>query len=325
MQKHRRVILISIAALALFVAGFSLALFLYSEDLSVSRERDLVNHAGGRLTNPLLACGDIDNLTVGEMERLKNSVQQIVERRTKSGDVRHVSVYVRDLNNGPWFGLNEKDFFYPASLLKVPLLLAAFRAEEDNPGFLDRAVKFEKPLLPTTQLFPPAEQIQQGKTYSLRELLRRAIIFSDNEATALLAVYVGEKYALKIFSDFGIERPKPDEDYQMRVRTYASFFRVLYNASYLSRAHSEEALAILSEVDFEDGLKNSVPKHVIVAHKFGEREGGISKNDYQLHDCGIVYAESPYLICVMAQGKSTDGMVATIAEIAKKVYNAIGT
>lgn len=305
------------------ISGFLIARQFGSQN--ISRENDLIERGwGGRFTNPLLACGDIDNLSVGSMEKLKKKIENIVESRVNSKGISHISAYVRDLNNGPWLGINEKEFFYPASLLKVPLLLASYKAEEDNPGFLDQVVRFDKPLLPTIQLFLPAENIQIGKTYTLKELLRRSIVYSDNEATALLAVYVGQKYALNVFADFGIEKPKENEDYQMRVRTYASFFRVLYNASYLSRKHSEEALSILSQVDFPDGLQKGVPGNIPITHKFGEREGGIDNGDYQLHDCGIVYTENPYLICVMAQGKSTDAMLDVIAEISKTVYDSIG-
>jgi hypothetical protein len=35
---------------------------------------------------------------------------------------------------------------------------------------------------------------------------------------------------------------------------YASFFRVLFNASYLNRKDSEKALALLTKVAFRDGL-----------------------------------------------------------------------
>lgn len=289
-----------------------------------TREQDIVDLGShGAFTNPLLACGDIDSLSVGIMEELRTKVTGVIDSATNAGLISHASVYVRDLNNGPWMGIREKEFFHPASLLKVPLMLAAYRLEEDAPGFLDGEVRYETPFTLPGQLFPPAHEIEVGKTYTRRELMRRAIMFSDNQATALLGTQVGANYTLKVFSDFGIEQPQPDQDYEMRVRTYASFFRVLYNASYLSRKHSEEALSILAAVDFPIGIEAGVPKEIPVAHKFGEREGAIENGDYQLHDCGIVYTDTPYLICVMTQGKTTEGMLSIIRDISKLAYQTL--
>jgi len=315
----------AVLAAGVVIGGVIVCLIPEGTTARFDREKDLLQNAdSGIFTNPLLACGDIDSLSVGLMQNLKDEVQSFFTKRISAGHVSHVSVYVRDLNNGPWFGLNEKEPLYPASLLKVPLLLAAYKVEEERPGFLDQEMNYTERLVDAPQLFPPSQPLTPG-TYTVRELLRRAIVFSDNNATALLAIAIGPETALKVFEDFGIEKPTPNVDYQMLVRTYASFFRVLYNASYLSRSHSEEALALLAEIDFEDGLVAGVPDGVPVAHKFGEREAFNAENgDIQLHDCGIVYAESPYLICVMAQGNSTEGILPVIREISKKVYARIG-
>ncbi|MBP9669566.1 MAG: serine hydrolase [Candidatus Pacebacteria bacterium] len=307
-------------------AGVFLGQRVLGGDIAMRIEDDLVEHAKkGVYTNPLLACGDLDSLSVGAMQTLKKTLEGIIENRRLAGHVSHVSVYVRDLNNGPWLGINERESFYPASLLKVPLLMATYKAAEDRPGFMESTLTFSLSPFETVQLFPPKEKLEQGKNYTVQELLERAIVFSDNDATALLAVAVGAEPALEVFEDFGIAKPSPNADYQMQVRNYASFFRVLYNASYLNRTHSEEALSILARVDFPDGLLKGVPKGVPVAHKFGEREGTIEGGDYQLHDCGIVYTNNPYLICVMAQGKSTQGMLEVIALLSKEVYETINT
>lgn len=106
-----------------------------------------------------------------------------------------------------------------------------------------------------------------------------------------------------VFNDLGIPLPR-DIDYALSVKEYASFFRILYNASYLTRENSEMALKLLSESKFRGGLAGKIPSDIVIAHKFGEREmideNGSSIN--QLHDCGIVYyTPYPYLICIMTR------------------------
>ena len=112
----------------------------------------------------------------------------------------------------------------------------------------------------------------------------------------------------KTFSELDIPIPSQDPNYSLTAKEYASFFRILYNASYLSKKSSEEGLSLLSQSEFKDGIVSSLPKNIVVAHKFGEREeeGKDGKIINQLHDCGIVYyPDYPYLLCVMTRGESS--------------------
>lgn len=322
----RKALPYAVIATASFVAGLLISSH-PGNQLSAAKEEDLVDHgveSSSSLTNPLLACGDISDLSIGAIESLRTEVDSLITKAVQANTVSHAAVYVRDLNNGPWMGINEKEYFYPASLLKVPLIFAAYREEEAHPGFLAKESLYREPLVHGTYLFPPREELEPGASYSAQELLRRAITYSDNESAALLGDKIGFGNLSKVFSDFGITEPEPGKDYQIRVRTYASFFRVLYNASYISRAHSEEALQLLSRSEFKDGIVSGVPQGITVAHKFGEREGTIADGGVQLHDCGIIYAPGkPYLLCIMAQGKNSDGILDLMRHISAKTYAAM--
>jgi hypothetical protein len=105
------------------------------------------------------------------------------------------------------------------------------------------------------------------------------------------------------------------------VKDYGMFFRVLFNASYLSKDSSEKALKLLSESTFTKGLVAGIPSGVSISHKFGERVMGDTR---QLHDCGIVYLpKQPYLLCIMTRGKDFDQLAGVISEISKKVYDDV--
>ena len=111
----------------------------------------------------------------------------------------------------------------------------------------------------------------------------------------------------------------------LSAENYASFFRVLFNASYLSRSLSEKALSLLAQSDFKDGLVAGVPPGIKVAHKFGFRITGINGEIKQLHDCGIIYyPRHPYLLCIMTSGKSYEYLDDAIKELSRVVYQEIG-
>ncbi len=95
------------------------------------------------------------------------------------------------------------------------------------------------------------------------------IIYSDNTATNTLLEHLPNTVQAKTLQELGI--PLPDGksmEYLVTVKEYASFFRVLYNSSYLSREKSELALKILSESKFNNGITKLIPETVPVAHKF---------------------------------------------------------
>ena len=108
---------------------------------------------------------------------------------------------------------------------------------------------------------------------------------------------------------------------------YSVFFRVLYNATYLSINHSELALKILGDTKFAEGLRAGVPEHVAIAHKFGYRRMDGALRDTpssQLHDCGIVYyPNKPYFICVMTKGNNINDLKAFIGEVSEAVYRDV--
>jgi beta-lactamase class A len=231
------------------------------------------------------------------------------------------AVYYRDLNNGPWFGENEGEPFFPASLLKVPLLLTYLREAESNPAILQRKLVYDGTPFTITQNYVFGEPLKRGRSYSVKELLEKMVLTSDNTAMAILTSeeLVSDAQLERVYKAFAIDSPIR-EGYQINPVTYASFFRVLYNATYLSRDLSEYALELMSHSDFNEGLRSGVPLNIPISHKFGERYHG-QTGERQLHDCGIVYAPGkPYLICIMTRGSDFKRLSAVIGEISKQVY-----
>jgi beta-lactamase class A len=197
---------------------------------------------------------------------------------------------------------------------------------QENPGLLDVEVAFKDPNIDFEQNFPPKYSADESKSYTVRELLRYMIQYSDNQSYFILSQYLNEispnHDALKeTFTDLGIINPKDELDQTINVKSYGSIFVQLYHSSYLTNKDSSEyALDVLSGSDFINGLLLGVPSGTRVAHKFGERSGA-SGSYKQLHDCGIVYyPENPYLVCIMTQGDSFDELTKTVGLFSKMIY-----
>jgi formylmethanofuran dehydrogenase subunit D len=80
----------------------------------------------------------------------------------------------------------------------------------------------------------------------------------------------------------------------------------------------------MSAASFSGGLISGVPAGVSVSHKFGEKVIDASVPTLQLHDCGIVYhPRTPYLLCVMSQGRDYDELSSFIGDVSKTVYRSV--
>ncbi len=273
-----------------------------------------------KFINPLLDCGEINSINNDKLSQIRDSVDQLIAARKQEGDIIDTSVYFRDLNNGPWFGINEKEPFAPASLLKVPMMITVFAQAERDPSVLKLMFKYKGESYNNVEYFKASKELVKGHDYSVAGAVEHMIRYSDNNAYFVL--YNAISSTLKQTYTY-LDIPTPDSDnYIISARTYGSFFRILYNSTFLSREYSEQALNLLSQTEFDQGIVAGVPKSITVAHKFGERQ--TATGEKYLHDCGIVYEKSlPYMLCVMTKGNDFEAMADAIADVSKTVYEGV--
>lgn len=291
-----------------------------SDQTDISQQPDLLRMGGYKFTNPLLDFEPSRYVGVKEFSGLEDKLNQYINDQKTKGNLKQGSIYFRDLKNGPWLGINEKEPFSPASLLKLPVMMAYFKLAEQDSSLLSRQINYEAVIEGTEPNIKQTKTLVLGKTYTIEELIEQMITQSDNTALSLLEKNIDNSLIDKITLDLGISTATSltPEDY-MLVKEYASLFRVLYNSSYLNREMSEKALEILTKVDFKNGIVAGISKEIVVAHKFGERE--LPDGIKQLHDCGIIYYPNhPYLLCVMTRGHDNQRLEAFIQNISSQVF-----
>lgn len=278
---------------------------------------ELIRTTGYRFISPLIEC---ERSRIGQLTFVESKLNDVIRRVKEQKTAEHVSIYVRELNNGPWLGIGERAVFSPASLLKVPLMMTVLRLAERDPQVLSVRLTCPDEEEQWRPNIRGSREIVPGETYSVDELVDRMIVHSDNRAANLLLRSLNESDLVQTYQELGLPLPPLDgKRHEMTVRQYAGTFRILYNATFLSRAASEDALERLSRTEFRDGIVAGIPDGTPVAHKFGER--GLETGLVQLHDCGIVYApQLPYLICVMTQGRSFEELRGVVELISRTTY-----
>jgi beta-lactamase class A len=298
----------------------------------------------GRVSVPSQDCsknfpfinGDIDCQTfddvANQVEGLHGNIKMIIDNEKSANHVIRASVFYRDLNTKRWFGINDTDSYYPASLLKLPMALIYYKVAELQPNIFDQQLK-----IPTDgedpnnadQHYPPQNPLVPGNTYTIGDMLKHILVYSDNAPFGVLSD-TAKDYRGQVFADLGVTVPpagSSDGAWEVTPRSFAAIFRTLYNASYLNTKYSNQVLDLLSQSTFTQGIVSGVPGGVKVAHKFGEATGMNADNtvhSYFLNDCGIVYKpDNPFILCVMTEGNDFSQQERVIQEISRSAYNAL--
>jgi beta-lactamase class A len=281
--------------------------------MDVTMVRD--HHVG--LTKPLLFA-DL-NCESPELSSLKEKLNTTIAQLKSEGTLEKASVYFKELNNLNWIQAGDASEYYPASMLKIAILLNVLKVSEAKSGFLDQQLQ----LTNTTGfgvMEKPSKPLEKGKFYTVRELLEAMILRSDNDATSVLFGVIDEAEYTDMYSKLNIPQPDPDDFfYRMSPANMAKFYRVLYNVSYLNETNSEYALKLLTQTEFSGGLAAGIPSGAKVAHKFGEHftEG----NAKQFHDSGIVYFNgSAYVVVIMTEGKELPKLEQAVSKLSEVCF-----
>jgi beta-lactamase class A len=256
------------------------------------------------LTNPYLEPLGAENGDPSLSRARRVATEYILARQQVDPTLR-VAVYVRDLDNGAWVGVNDRALFFPSSLTKVAVMIRTLLREEEEPGTLERELLFPGPESmvgeDTMREAPDSLRLHAGQRYSIAELLRRMIVYSDNYAFQLIVDDGGSEGVSKMLYDLSADQYVEDGRFYYDAHTVARLLRSLYDSSLLSRRHSEFALDLLTKARFGEGMRMTLPPDVTVASKFGFHASTVNgRRHHELHECGIVYRpRAPYVICVM--------------------------
>lgn len=318
-------ILITIILTIVFVLFFELIVYKISNKKNNTHSTIEYRKSGFKMINPVLDFYELEPILVKEVRELQSNLTEYIVKAEEEKKIEMASVYFRDLNNGPWIGVGEDEHYAPASLLKVPVLIACLKYAEDNPEFLSKKIVYTEQNKNSRRNITDGFILQPNKVYTIDELLEFMIIHSDNDAVNILQNKISKALMHDIYYDLGIPIESHTDGNSITVKEYAAYFRILFNATYLNKKMSEKALTILSKTTFKQGIVAGVPKGVMIAHKFGERYL-IHEGLTQLHDCGIVYkSKKPYLICVMTRGKNIEVLKKVISDLSAIIYNSEAT
>ncbi len=233
-----------------------------------------------------------------------------------------IGVYFEFLPSGTSIGVNDRDEYAIASLIKTPLVMASYRQIEKGVLKKEDTIEMTEKLI--NKGFGTLWQRGVGTKITVAELISIVLKESDNTASAMLRSVVPEEELKKVFDGLDINTDQGQEILTISPKSYSSIMRSLYLSSYLERESSNEILNILTQTNFKDKIEAGIPEGIPVAHKIGIWDLD-SKNGSGIvyNDCGIIYAPGrPYLLCIMT--KSTEAKAQEhMSKISRMVYSYV--
>jgi beta-lactamase class A len=246
---------------------------------------------------------------------LVSRIDDVIQRHHRAT----IAVSYHHLGTGLQFDRNEDIPFHAASTMKVPVMMALYRAVDTGEMSLDQPIpvrnEFRSIVDGSPYTLDPAEDgdadLYQavGGTRPLGELIRRMITRSSNLATNLLIEKIGASRVMDLMRELGayhIQVLRGVEDEKaftagLNNHTTAKDLRLAFEALADGKAFSQrsagEMLEILKAQEFNEKIPAQLPKGVPVAHKTGDITG-------IHHDAAIVFppGEKPYVLVVLTQG-----------------------
>ncbi len=249
-----------------------------------------------------------------------------------------VAIAVKHLGTGEAFLWHENDVMSTASLIKLPVMIEAYRQAGEKKIDLAKTVTLKK-----TDKVPGSgiltDHFSDGATFPLVDAIHLMIVYSDNTATNLVLEEIGIPSTAKTMETMGYPNtkihskvfrrdtsvfPERSKQYGLGSTTAMEMLRLceaLEKKELVSKDASEAMLKHMLACEDKDKFPRHLPEGAKVAFKTGSVSGTRTA-------AGILYTKSgPVAVCVLTDGHKDGRYVPDnagnrfCADVAKALYD----
>ena len=247
-----------------------------------------------------------------------------------------IGIYCRTLTDAPpLVAVRANEVFAAASIIKLPVMLTAYRAIEAGNASLDEYIT----LLPgdITEGAPILGNAHSGQRWPIGTLISAMIKYSDNIASNALISHFGFTTINAVIGKVGMTHTKlarhfagtvPPGRRNLNVTSPHDIGLLLYQIergahegipTVASPASCRAMIQTMLGQAYREMIPTGVKRNVPIANKTGEL-------DYVRSDAAIVdpLSEAPYILVILTRDLEYPGLAyGEIAEVAQRVDNAM--
>ena len=217
----------------------------------------------------------------------------------------HIGFYAKDLATGQVIRYHAEDAIEAASVIKLCVMAEAFRQREKGTLRFEEEISIrEQDKLPSCGALT---YLHTGIRVQLGDLVTLMMILSVNTATNLLIDRLGIDAINREIDELGLHATKLNrklfqpELARKGIKNYvgAEDIGCLLEKIYAGKLVSEQASREMLEILKYQRLNGKLPFYlhsegIACAHKTGEDDG-------VTHDVGIIFAETPRIVCFLSE------------------------
>lgn len=240
----------------------------------------------------------------------------------------NIAVVIKNLNTDSSIIINEEEIFPSASTIKL-LIISALMKEINNGliGIEDEITLLNKYKCGGDGIL---KELNEGNSFTIREIATLMIILSDNTATNILIDLLGMDKINAMAKELNLkntqlrrkmmdsEAVKMGKENITTAKDMCHILELIYKGKVVSEECSGTILDILKRQQVGGRINLYLPEDIVIAHKTGDL-------DKLEHDVGIIYHPySDYIICVLTKNVETNKEGREIiGKISLEVYNNI--
>lgn len=233
------------------------------------------------------------------------------------------SFFYKNLVRGDSIGIQEDLPMQAASVIKIPIMVEAFRQIRDG-----KLKKEQIYLLKDSDKLPSCgilNRLHEGLELTIQDLYNVMITLSDNTATNQLIRILGKEQINESMQELGYRSIRLNrylfdsqaaaqgiENY-VCAREIADMLEKMYQGILVSKEADAEMLSILKEQKLNGKIPFKFQRKVPIAHKTGE-DAGIT------HDVGIIFGREPFILCCMGNEVVPSQFERFMQDIAWEIY-----
>lgn len=241
--------------------------------------------------------------------------------RATKGDVGY---YYKNLVTGATESYQADMPLVAASVIKLPMMVEAFRQEEA--GILDMDMKVA---VRAADKVPPSgvlTLLHDGLEVTIRDLVVLMIVVSDNTATNLLMDILGIDNVNALLDSMGLTQTRlrrkmfdAEAAAQGLTNTITAgemgqLLERLYWGNIISPRACRAMMDILKDQQVNSKMPFRFSEAMAIAHKTGEDDG-------TTHDVGIVYASQPFIVCFCANNVDVPAFERVMQDMTWEIAN----
>jgi beta-lactamase class A len=235
-------------------------------------------------------------------------------KETLKGRSGRYGVLVYRIEDGVSYGINENETMTAASMMKVPIFMAAEKAVAEGKMKLDDTYILAQEDIRSGS--GPLEFSPPGTQLKTADLMEEMIRKSDNTATAALARMLGKEEIKQVIGELGMENTS-FENNTTTTWDMAVMWMKVYKGEETAAEGRDVILSHFIDSIYEDRISLGLPEGVKFYHK-------VATGDGVWGDGGIIEDPSgkvkPFVLIILNKDVNSDEAKEVVPEIARIVW-----